>query len=318
MTHDSSDTGTIVHLPECKALDTMPEATRMFYSTSRQWFWEHGCICDRLRACEQRVREGWYEIQSETWEQGYKYALDAAREAVAALRPKQDGWHPDGDAVLRLALAAIDALVRDDLANSQEPAYKTDGERQNSDSQRNDYRNDSHLPECPTAWMRDCICNELRMCEERVLRDMDSVYGEGFQAGRQAMLTHFTHRDAEIVRLTRLWYEAVSRDYHKDRDCHWYITTKYSYGEQPTFAGSHPGYIGPRWVGEERTTYAEALADLRLQLLLAIEAEVSWAKEALANPESWSHDRAQILIEVLGGVDTSVIPSTSPNNPKPR
>ena len=38
--------------------------------------------------------------------------LDAAREAVAALRPKQDGWHPDGDAVLRLALAAIDALKK--------------------------------------------------------------------------------------------------------------------------------------------------------------------------------------------------------------
>lgn len=51
------------HLPECKSLDVMPEATKMFYSTSRRWFWEHRCICDQLRACEQRV-------------------LDAAREAV--------------------------------------------------------------------------------------------------------------------------------------------------------------------------------------------------------------------------------------------
>lgn len=175
-----------------------------------------------------------------------------------------------------------------------------------------------HLPECPTAWMRDCICTELRLCEERVLREqgLDSVYGQGFQAGREAMLAHFTHLDAEIVRLTRLWYDAVSLDHHKDRDCHWYITTTYSYGDQPTFAGSHPGYIGPRWVGEERTTYAEALADLRLQLLLAIEAEVSWAKEALANPESWSHNRAQGLLEVLGEVDTSVLPTTSAEHPE--
>lgn len=44
------------------------------------------------------------------WDRAYAAGLDAAREAVAALRPKQDGWHPDGDAVLRLALAAIDAL----------------------------------------------------------------------------------------------------------------------------------------------------------------------------------------------------------------
>ena len=41
------------------------------------------CICDELRACEQRVREEWYEAQSEAWEQGFQYALDAAREAVA-------------------------------------------------------------------------------------------------------------------------------------------------------------------------------------------------------------------------------------------
>ena len=45
------------HLPECKALDVMPEGTKMFRSTSTKWFWEHGCICERLRACEQRIRQ---------------------------------------------------------------------------------------------------------------------------------------------------------------------------------------------------------------------------------------------------------------------
>lgn len=53
---------------------------------------------------------------------------------------------------------------------------------------------DNHLPECLTpmydaeAW---CICDRLRACEERVLRDMDSVYGQGFQDGREWMLAHF-------------------------------------------------------------------------------------------------------------------------------
>jgi len=65
------------HLPECKALDAMPEATKMFRSTSTRWFWEHGCICDRLRTCELRVR-------TEPFDVAYRAGLDAAEAAVAA------------------------------------------------------------------------------------------------------------------------------------------------------------------------------------------------------------------------------------------
>ena len=68
------------HLPECFWGD-VDEAGNIII-----------CICQELRACEQRVRESWYEVQSETWEQGFKYALDAAREAVSAL-PKEDGGY---------------------------------------------------------------------------------------------------------------------------------------------------------------------------------------------------------------------------------
>jgi hypothetical protein len=32
----------------------------------------------------QRVREGWYEAQSEAWEQGFHHALNAARKTVLA------------------------------------------------------------------------------------------------------------------------------------------------------------------------------------------------------------------------------------------
>lgn len=78
------------------------------------------CWCDTLRACEQRVREEWYEVQSEAWGQGFHYALDKAREAVVALEqyvnipyespsPAMNG--EQGEWVWRShALAAIDAL----------------------------------------------------------------------------------------------------------------------------------------------------------------------------------------------------------------
>ena len=54
------------HLPEC------PTA------------WMRDCICTELRLCEPRIREEWYEAQSEAWEQGFHHALNAAREAVLA------------------------------------------------------------------------------------------------------------------------------------------------------------------------------------------------------------------------------------------
>lgn len=165
-----------------------------------------------------------------------------------------------------------------------------------------------HLPECPTVTDPhgvdgvcdcSCLCPELRACEERVLRDMDSVYGQGFQAGRESMLAHFIHRDAEIVRLTRLWHEGVSLDHHKDRDCHWYITVKYSYGDQPTFTASHNGYIGPQWQGEEFTTYAQAAADLKHKLERCIEDRIAWAREQLVDPYGWFDDDARRLLQVL-------------------
>lgn len=66
------------HLPEC------PVAPR------RGTINPSDCICDRLRACEQRV-------------------LDAAREAVAAVGVRKDTSHD-----MRVqALAAIDALRKE-------------------------------------------------------------------------------------------------------------------------------------------------------------------------------------------------------------
>ena len=73
------------------------------------------CICDELRACEQRVRQSAATLWDRTSEQmaaarveGYAAGLDAAREAVAALDIGRDvRFSVD---VRADALAAIDAL----------------------------------------------------------------------------------------------------------------------------------------------------------------------------------------------------------------
>lgn len=93
------------HLPECPHSNLR---TVTFYGGY--------CVCLLLRVCEQRVREEWYEVQSETWEQGYKYALDAARGAVARLQ------HKPGASIAN-AVSAIDALSEnpDDQPVSENP-----------------------------------------------------------------------------------------------------------------------------------------------------------------------------------------------------
>ena len=47
----------------------------------------------------------------------------------------------------------------------------------------------------------------------------------------------------DIVKLTEEWYELISGNHHKDRDCHWYIETRWSYGEQPEYRVFHNGYV---------------------------------------------------------------------------
>lgn len=53
--------------------------------------------------------------------------------------------------------------------------------------------------------------------------------------------------EQEILELTQKWYEIVSRDMHKDRDCHFTIEKRWSYGQPPTYVVQHDGYIYETW-----------------------------------------------------------------------
>jgi hypothetical protein len=61
----------------------------------------------------------------------------------------------------------------------------------------------------------------------------------------------------QITELTKEWYILIGGDHHKDRDCHFYINTVWSYGQKQKYRVEHYGYIF-RDIEEEFETYNEA------------------------------------------------------------
>ena len=90
------------HLPECPVAAARPGT---FTS----------CICDRLRACEERVLGERDELVGVTAFRAFRAGLAAAREAVAALVTERELRSPSGlDIDIHEALSAIDALGKKD------------------------------------------------------------------------------------------------------------------------------------------------------------------------------------------------------------
>lgn len=69
-------------------------------------------------------------------------------------------------------------------------------------------------------------------------------------------------QDEEIQKLGEIWYWYVNADHHKDRDCHFYIEKKWSYGDSAMYMAHHAGYIADYFYSPERETYVEAAWDL--------------------------------------------------------
>jgi len=72
--------------------------------------------------------------------------------------------------------------------------------------------------------------------------------------------------EKEITALSKQWMNALSNDYHKDRDCHWFIETIWSYGEDPYYQAHHGGYILETWTSPKCETAELAQTLLRDKL----------------------------------------------------
>lgn len=115
------------HLPECpvvtytKVIDAVFVLPRTDLSTTNLGktvtVTEGDCICDRLRACEQRIREDDKNtFLRAAYDTGREDGVNAARDAVAAEFPLPR-YQSEHDA----ALAAIDALRAGDHSAPSQP-----------------------------------------------------------------------------------------------------------------------------------------------------------------------------------------------------
>ena len=82
----------------------------------------------------------------------------------------------------------------------------------------------------------------------------------------------------EITILTDEWRSLTAKDHCKDRDFHWYIETKWSYGYPPKYNVQHWGYILGD-IEEECDSYDEALLKLKEILIEKIEEEKKCQEE---------------------------------------
>ena len=88
----------------------------------------------------------------------------------------------------------------------------------------------------------------------------------------------------EITKLSDEWYRLIGPSHHKDKCCHWYIETKWSYGQPPKYNVQHWGYILGDIV-EECDSYDEALLKLKEILIEKIEEEKKIQEEN--NENGW-------------------------------
>jgi hypothetical protein len=78
--------------------------------------------------------------------------------------------------------------------------------------------------------------------------------------------------EEDITALSEEWYTLIGPEHHKDRDCHWTIVTRWSYGQPPIYQVEHHGYILDH-IEIECKTYSEALETLKKTLQKAISDE---------------------------------------------
>ena len=78
--------------------------------------------------------------------------------------------------------------------------------------------------------------------------------------------------EKQITKLADEYHKMISGDHHKERDCHWSIETRWSYGKPPIYIVEHSGYLHHTETASF-DSYEAALAFLRDELKDALEIE---------------------------------------------
>lgn len=112
-----------------------------------------------------------------------------------------------------------------------------------------------------------------------------------------------TEIEERILKYTQFWYEYVNTDHHKDRDCHFTIEKRWSYGEPPKYRFQHSGYVGEYVKSPTvRATYGEALRDMERWFEEHVKIARRWAYQE-DDPEDWftqARAEAREIIERYG------------------
>lgn len=98
----------------------------------------------------------------------------------------------------------------------------------------------------------------------------------------------------KIAELNEIWYSSIlggGSGMHKDRDCHFYITQSFSYGQPGQWAVQHHGYINHKYEETSFDTYEECQIELIKLLKDSIIEEVSWYLEHYGDPEWDQHTK---------------------------
>lgn len=90
----------------------------------------------------------------------------------------------------------------------------------------------------------------------------------------------------KIILLNTIWYELIICEYHKDRDCHFYIYSHYFYGDDFQYTVEHKGYIKHNYEDTYWNTYEDAEKELIRLLKEMIIEEVEFYIEHYGD-ENW-------------------------------
>jgi hypothetical protein len=83
--------------------------------------------------------------------------------------------------------------------------------------------------------------------------------------------------EAKLTALTAEWMRVVGPEHHKDRDCHFIIERRWSYGDRPQWVAEHYGYWITKHFIQKCDTYREAVQ----ALIDLLEREIPEAKSSI-------------------------------------